>query len=145
MKKKEKAKSQVIIYDAEEMKCFTCTSFSENFDSCIFGDLPYGATRIYTGSTFEATRGQDIIELDSTTMKKIAKYNAEKDVDILIRKKKLLEDEIKLLKEDKEIQVKKIKSLVDFCKVFVKANETSVDEYIENNYIQDDDDYDDFD
>lgn len=141
MEKKEK--SQIIIYDGEEMHCFTCMSLRKNFDSRF--EECFNGQRIYTGtiSSFEAVSGKDIIELDPTMMKRIAKYNAEREVDILIRKKKVLEDEIEQLEEDKNKQIKKIESLVTFCKDFVEADETNIDEYIDNNYIQDD--YDDYD
>ena len=81
----------------------------------------------------------DKVELDNATMKRIAKFNAEKDIDLLIRKKQVLEDEIKLLQEKKSTEEQKFKQLSKFANEFLKSNENNIEDYIQENYIDDDD------
>ena len=71
--------------------------------------------------------------------KRIAKFNAEKDIDLLIRKKQVLEDEIKLLQEKKSTEEQKFKQLSKFANEFLKSNENNIEDYIQENYIDDDD------
>lgn len=143
---KGQQKSQFIFYDGEIMKCFNCCNVNYSQEprtmNCItpFMDNPIHIS--FGGSySFEVDLGKEIIELDPTTMKRIAKYNAEKEVDILIRKKQVLEDEIKQLEENKQSQIKKLDSLKQFCKEFIISDEDDIDEYIDANYSSDYDEY----
>ena len=139
MKKKE-TKIQMILFDGEDCCCRTIQNCVRNFQN--FGD-----TRItYTGimSSPEIVRCEtcgDKVELDEKRMKQIAKYNAEQDVNFLIRKKQLIEEEIKMLEEKKKVMEKKFNQLIKFSNEFLKDNSETLENYIEENYNNDDDDY----
>ena len=106
--------------------------WSYDFTPCLH---LYGYTKV------DADIGEKI-ELDNSTMKKIAKYNAEKDVELLIRKKQVLEDEIKLLQDKKSTEEQKFKQLSKFANEFLKSDEQNIDDYIQENYV--DNNYDDY-
>lgn len=147
MKKKNK-QPQIIFFNNNDMKCYTLNNLK------ITNDLPeitsiYDYERYNSGQIIEAfvntsCSGEigDKIELDNVTMKKIAKYNAEKDVELLIRKKKVIEDEIKQLQEQKKIEEQKFKQLSKFANKFLNAEEHTIEDYIHQNITIVDRDYD---
>ena len=142
MKKKE-TKTQMILFDGETCQCFNVLEFNANFPTLTEGDLPY---RTFTGvlnngCMVSGDIALDKVELDSNRMKQIAKYNAEKDIDFLIRKKQLIEEEIKMLEDKKKVMEKKFNQLIKFSNEFLKDNSETLENYIEENYNNDDDDY----
>lgn len=138
--KKKKLETQIIVFDGEDCCCRTIQNCVRDFQN--FGD-----TRItYTGvmSSPEIVRCEtcgDKVELDEKRMKQIAKYNAEQDVDFLIRKKQLIEEEIKMLEDKKKIIEQKFKQLIDFSNKFLKDKAETMEDYIEENYTDPDYDY----
>lgn len=134
MKKKE-TKIQMILFDGESCKCFNVLDFSAKSAM----DLPF---RDFTGTyIMDGKIGLDKVELDEKRMKQIAKYNAEQDVDFLIRKKQLMEEEIKILEDKKKIIEQKFKQLIDFSNKFLKDKAETMEDYIEENYTDPDYDY----
>lgn len=131
--KKDKAKTQVILFDGWDVACYTVLSF--NIRDSIFSGV------LTNGDIVDGNVGIDKVELNNAQMKQIAKYNAERDVDFLIRKKQLIEEEIKMLKEKKKVMEKKFNQLIKFSNEFLKDNSETLENYIEENYNNDDDDY----
>ena len=137
--------SQIIFFNGEDMKCYTLNSLTMKYNLpsesylCDY-EQPKQLIEAYISESVNGEIG-DKIELDNKTMKKIAKFNAEKDVEILIRKKKVIEDEIKLLQEKKRIEEQKFKQLSDFANKFLNANENDIEDYIAETYTEDDYDY----
>lgn len=141
--KKDKAKTQVILFDGGDVACYTVLGFSIRNTNMTYCQEP---NRIFSGvltngDTVDGDVGIDKVELNNAQMKQIAKYNAERDVDFLIRKKQLIEEEIKMLKEKKKVMEKKFNQLIKFSNEFLKDNSETLENYIEENYNNDDDDY----
>jgi hypothetical protein len=87
-------------------------------------------TPLYNAISFSC--GRDKLELDPTTMRRIAKFNAEKDISCLIEQKEQIENNIKELKEQEDKYIKKIDSLKEFIKDYIKSDDDDVDNFIEN-------------
>ena len=141
--KKDKAKTQIILFDEGDVACYTVLGFSTGYTNMTYGQKP---ERIFSGVltngvTVEGNVGIDKVELNNAQMKQIAKYNAERDVDLLIRKKQLIEEEIEMLEEKKKVMEKKFNQLIKFSNEFLKDNSETLENYIEENYNNDDDDY----
>ena len=99
---------QIIFFNNNDMKCYTLVNL-------IIEDNGFTKDNIYNQkSSIQAfiriQEGEigDKIELDDLTMRKIARYNIEKDIEILIRKKKIIEQELKQLQY--KLKLKKIKT-----------------------------------
>ena len=145
--KKEKPKYQVILFNADEICCYTLENcqVTENRPqinvACLTDNYPKyieGIAEISISGEF----GRNKIELSPKQMRQIAKYNTERDIDFLIRKKKLLEEEIKLIENKKKIVENKFKELGKFANEFLNSSEKTVDDYIEEHYYDDSYDYD---
>lgn len=141
--KKDKAKTQVILFDGENVECHTVLGFNIGCSNMTYGQEPEMIfSGVFTnGDTVDGNVGMDKVELNNAQMKQIAKYNAERDVDFLIRKKQLIEEEIEMLKEKKKVMEKKFNQLIKFSNEFLKDNSETLENYIEENYNNDDDDY----
>lgn len=134
--------SQIIFFNGENMKCYTLNAVTITND---LYDIPYldKPKQLIEAIVTQSCNGEigDKILLDNSTMKKIAKFNAEKDVEILIRKKKVIEDEIKLLQEKKDFTEQKFKQLAKFANKFLNSSENNIEDYITETYTNDDYDY----
>lgn len=141
--KEKKTKTQMILFDGETCQCFNVLDFNAKFPTMMEGDLPY---RTFTGvlnngCMVSGDIALDKAELDSNRMKQIARYNAEKDIDFLIRKKQLLEEEIKMLEDKKYLIKNKFEQLLDFSDEFLKDEAKTLKDFIEENYTDTDYDY----
>lgn len=84
----------------------------------------------------EITTGQVKAELDPTTMKRIAKYNLDKDFEELNKQIKSAENRLKNLNEQVEEKERKLELIGE---LFIKIwNDTDFDQ---DNYLPDEDDY----
>lgn len=123
-------KGQIIYYDDKNMMCYTV-----NVYDCIYDfSSQYIKSLVQYEIDFELGSK---VKLDPTMMKRIAKYNVEKDIEILQKKKQKLEESIKRLEKDKEKQIKRLESVEDFILEFFDTEYNSVDDFIEsknNNY-----------
>lgn len=137
--------SQIIFFNSEDMKCYILNNLkiTNNLPDMVSSDNFYEPKQLIEAFISQSVNGEigDKIELDNETMKKIAKFNAEKDVEILIRKKKVIEDEIKLLQEKKNIEEQKFKQLAKFANKFLNSSENNIEDYIAETYTEDDYDY----
>ena len=143
----KKPKYQIIVFSADDLSCYTlneCT-ITETMSSididCRYNDYPrhfYGVVE----ASITGELGKDKVKLSPKQMEQIKKYNAGRDVELLIRKKQVLEDEIKLLQEKKSTEEQKFKQLSKFANEFLKSDEQSIDDYIKENYV--DNNYDDY-
>lgn len=140
---KKNKQPQIIFFNDEDMKCYTLNNLkiTNNLPDMVGSDNFYEPKQLIEAYVRTYCNGEigDKVELDNATMKKIAKFNAEKDIDLLIRKKQVLEDEIKLLQEKKSTEEQKFKQLSKFANEFLKSNENNIEDYIQENYIDDDD------
>lgn len=144
-------KGQIIYYDDENMMCYTVNAYkvqdntpmvditsSHDFQRQYVKGIPDYEVDFEVGSK---------VELDPTMMRRIAKYNSEKDIEILQKKKEKLQEEIKQLEENKEKQTKRLQSVKDFLAEFFGTTYNSIDDFIESkkdyyDYDDYDDDYD---
>ena len=140
---KKNKQPQIIFFNDEDMKCYTLNNLkiTNNLPDMVGSDNFYEPKQLIEAYVKTYCNGEigDKVELDNATMKRIAKFNAEKDIDLLIRKKQVLEDEIKLLQEKKSTEEQKFKQLSKFANEFLKSNENNIEDYIQENYIDDDD------
>lgn len=142
MEKKKQSNKGLLafFYDDNVMKIIRLENFETHYPNCAYTvdeTLKPQYSTIYWGC------GDDKVELDPTTMKRIAKYNADRDVSILIKKKEVLEEEIKQLEEKQQNYIKKFDSAREFVNDFISSSNTNVDDYIKEYFIDDDcDDWD---
>lgn len=99
--------AQVILYDEDQMQCFGgyLSGFEIEYQKPIFTPIedsfstmsikPIGPSYAYTTLKLE----HEIIQLDPTTMKRIAKYNLEKENEGLLKEIEKNKKEIEGLKE----------------------------------------------
>lgn len=141
--KKDKANTQIILFDGGNVSCYTVLDFSMGCSNMAYCQEPKRTFSgvLTNGDTVDGNIVMDKVELNNTQMKQIAKYNAERDVDFLIRKKQLIEEEIKMMEEKKKVMEKKFNQLIKFSNEFLKDNSETLENYIEENYNNDDDDY----
>lgn len=138
---------QILFYDDSGMRVFDCYLFDiqppEQTELDVTG-LEDMKTRtiIRTGTTATASiiLGEAKAELDPTTMKRIAKYNLDKDFEELNRQIKSAEDRIKLLNAELETKENKLDFMHKICQQI--WNDDCFDE---DDYAKDEDnDYDDW-
>lgn len=137
---------QVILYDDKEMRTYGgyivewTEGCCQELDATLLKDCHRTIIRIppITAKAIVELR-QQIIELDPTTMKRIAKYNLDKDFEELNRQIKSAEDRLKLLNEEMETKEKKLQTMQNICQQI--WNDGCFDE---DDYAKDEDsDYDD--
>lgn len=138
---------QVLLYDGKEMHVFDVVNYlpqpvgHTEFDVTTLDDM-FSQTAIIPNRTFtaELTTGEMKAELDPTTMKRIAKYNLDKDFEELNRQIKSAEDKLKFLNEEMKIKYKKLERMQNICQQIWND-----DYFDENDYTKDEDnDYDDW-
>lgn len=142
---KKNKQPQIIFFNDEDMKCYTLNNLkiTNNLPDMVASDNFYEPKQLIEAYVRTCCNGEieDKVELDNATMKKIAKFNAEKDIDLLIRKKQIIEEEIKLLQEKKSDEEQKFLQLSKFANKFLKSSCKNLEDYIKGTYLSDDDDY----
>lgn len=138
---------QILFYDDSGMRVFDVVNYfpqpvgHTEYDVTTLEDM-FSQVAIIPNRTFtaELTTGEQKAELDPTTMKRIAKYNLDKDFEELNRQIKSAEDKLKFLNEEMEIKYKKLERMQNICRQI--WNDECFDE---DDYAKDEDnDYDDW-
>jgi predicted nuclease with TOPRIM domain len=137
-------KSQLIFYDNDTMECYNIYNYLIGFDFSAIGDIEnaYPTIRGLVECDFEGRFIKSPINLDPTTMKRIAKYNSEMEVKELEKQKTQLNSEISKLKTDLDKIKNKIDNLKNFAENFIKSDIDNIEDYIDVEY--NDDKYDDY-
>lgn len=132
-------KSQFIFYDNDTMECYNIYKHSFGFDYSTFGDIKnaYPTIKGFVECNFEGQLIKKPIKLDPTTMKKIAKYNAEMEVKELEKQKTQLNSEISKLKTDLDKIKNKIDNLKNFAEKFIESEIDNIEDYIDVEYNDD--------
>lgn len=135
---------QILFYDDNGMRVFDCSLFEiqppeqTEIDVAGLEDMQtYKIIRTGTKATASITLGEIKVELDPTTMKRIAKYNLGKDLEELNRQIKSREDRLKLLDEEMEIKENKLNFMQNICQKIWNDDCFDEDDYVPNK----DDDY----
>lgn len=113
---------QILFYDENGIRVFDCCLFDikppEQTEIDVTGleDMnTHTIVRTGTTATASITLGEVKAELDPTTMKRIAKYNLDKDFEEINQKIKSVEDRIKFLNEEMETKEKKLDFMQRMC------------------------------
>lgn len=132
---------QILLYDEKEMHVFEVKNYylgTVEFTSYSYAPIEDNQRRIslIPEHTYKAeiTIGEVKAELDPTTMKRIAKYNLDKDFEKLNRQIKSAEERLKNLNEqveEKEQKLELMKTL--FPKIWNDAD------FDQDNYLPDED------
>lgn len=138
---------QVILYDDKEMRAYggyiaewTQEYYGELDATPLEDDHRKIITIPPTTAKAIVELRQQIIELDPTTMKRIAKYNLDKDFEELNHQIKSAEDRLKLLAKEMETKEKKLEFMQRTCQQI--WNDDCFDE---DDYAKDEDNgYDDY-
>lgn len=134
---------QILLYDEGEMRVFDVIGYYPEqpaFEENDITTLEDANTKILIKPKWtykvEITTGQVKAELDPTTMKRIAKYNLDKDFEELNKQIKSAENRLKNLNEQVEEKERKLELIGE---LFIKIwNDTDFDQ---DNYLPDEDDY----
>jgi len=135
-----KEKYSIILYDKENMEVLggnlTNTEFVDDTKNIEITCMNAVSEREYIKGLEQtelkfSVSNLNKIELDPTTMLKIAKFNKEKDILILEQKEKELTNSIQELKKEKEKILNKIESIKEYTKDFFGSGFDSVEEYNE--------------
>lgn len=133
---------QVLLYDGEQMRVFDVVGYfpkpveMTEYDITTLEDM-FQKKAIIPNSTYQAElrTGEVKAELDPTTMKRIAKYNLDKDFEELNRQIKSAESRLKNLNEQAEEKERKLELMRElFPKIW---NDTDFDQ---DNYLPDEED-----
>lgn len=130
-------KNQIIFYNDEEMQCYNVFGCEFKQDNFYFNEPTRSSNFSVSGfiarpvSTFDLQVNKQKIELDPTLMKRIAKYNAEVEVEELKLEKARLEEQIEELKELEKKHFEKIEDMKKFCEKFMRDSYDTVEEYAE--------------
>lgn len=132
---------QILLYDEKEMHVFDVVGYfpqpvgATEFDVTVLEDM-CEKKMIIPNCTYQAeiTTGEVKAELDPTTMKRIAKYNLDKDFEELNRQIKSAENRLKNLNEQAEENERKLELMRElFPKIW---NDPDFDQ---DNYLPDED------
>ena len=129
---------QVLLYDDNEMHIFNVLDYHTKAQVVDATTIDSMYTRmIVANSTLQAEIliGETKAELDPTTMKRIAKYNLDKDFEELNRKIKEAEGRLKSLEEEVKSKENKLDFMWRICQKIWKDKE-----FEEENYMPDDED-----
>lgn len=132
---------QILLYDEGEMRVFDVIGYYPEqpaFEENDITTLEDANTKILINPKWtykaEITTGQVKAELDPTTMKRIAKYNLDKDFEELNRQIKFAEERLKNLNEQAEEKERKLELMRElFPKIWHDAN------FDQDNYLPDED------
>lgn len=138
-------RGQMIYYDDDKMECYTITAYSVTDKTPM---LNVAKSSDFIQQYIKGLPDYEVdfeiaskVELDPTMMKRIAKYNEEKDIENLQNKKEKLQEEIKQLEENKKKQENRLQSVKDFILEFFSTTYNSIDDFIESKNDYDYDDY----
>lgn len=142
-------KGQLIFYNEEDFNCYHIDILEvkqeeqpiiddyRSFDSTV-----HKVVGIPSLPTFEFTCGREPIELDPTTMKKIARYNKEVEIERLDKMIEGKKAELEGLTKKYDFQLKKLKNAKAFIKEFLGQSEYADPyDYVKGDY-DDENDYD---
>lgn len=142
-------KGQLIFYDDENMEVYNVENVQVNNDMHYCeeprrADMMPIVSLSCVAHTIDFDTRFEKVELDPTTMRRIAKFNKEveiKNLDKTIEDKK---DELEEVRQEILKQEKKLESIKEFVGKFIKSNSETIEEYIEhdddNEYDYDEDD-----
>lgn len=129
-------KGQIIFYDSDKMMCFGVTHFivKEPEKQMIEATLAGDEERHFIQSTPEPIcafieTGEEIVKLDPTTMKRIARYNLEKENEALLKKIKKHKKSIAELEQKEDVLRDRFRKAIAAFK-----------EIMENGYCDEDED-----
>lgn len=128
-------KGQIIFYDSDKMMCFDVTHFmvKEPEKQMIEATLAGDEERHFIQSTSEPIcmfieTGEEIVKLDPTTMKRIARYNLEKENEALLKEINERKKEIADIQQKETVLRDRFKKAISMFK-----------EIMENGYCDDED------
>lgn len=130
---------QILLYDDKEMHIFNVMDYHTESQIVDATTIDGMYTRmILPNSTLKAEIliGETKAELDPTTMKRIAKYNLDKDFEELNRKIKEAEVKLKSLEEEVKLKENKLNFMWRICQAIWEDKE-----FEEENYLPNDEDY----
>lgn len=138
---------EILLYNKDNMMLYEgylrrMESTCDTIEATCLGDC----TRVYLPSpsthiTLEVDTGARIVELDETTMKRIAKFNKEKELEEINMKIKDAKKRLKNYEEKLKCESSRLVSLHDAVNKFIDSDFPSVEEYYKDKYCVDEDDY----
>ena len=142
---------QILFYDESGMRVFDCSLFDiqppEQTELDVTGleDMET-QTIIRTGTTATAsiTLGETKAELDPTTMKRIAKYNLDKDFEEINRKIESAKSQLKALQDEISVKENKLETIDKVVKQIWEDECFDEDNYLSDKevyYDKEDDDW----
>lgn len=136
-------KGQIIFYSEKDLCCYNIENIKEETVCTEFSRGMYG--EVYLGTsipTFEYSLGREPIELDPTTMKKIARYNKEVEIERLDKIIEGKKAELEGLTKEYDFQLKKLENAKSFIKEFLGQSEYADPyDYVKGDF-DDENDYD---
>lgn len=132
---------QILLYDEKEMHIFDVVGYYPQpvelteFDVTMLGDM-HKKKMIIPNCTYQAeiTTGEIKAELDPTTMKRIAKYNLDKDFDELNRQIKSAEERLESLNKEAEEKKEKLKFMGELLSKVWNDRNFDKDNFLMNEY-----------
>lgn len=142
---------QILFYDESGMRVFDCSLFDiqppeqTELDVTRLEDMET-KTIIQTGTTATAsiTLGETKAELDPTTMKRIAKYNLNKDFEEINRKIQSAKSQLKALQDEISVKENKLETIDKVVKQIWEDDCFDEDNYLSDKevyYDKEDDDW----
>ena len=129
---------QVIFYDDEDMKCFNVHIANISIDNCLCDENRKIHISAIPYEKIDVDISGQPIELDPTTMKRIAKYNKEKEIALLDKKIEKKEKEYHQLKDEVTMLSQKLENMQGFIEKYFSQTE----EYDPYNFAINEGDYD---
>lgn len=139
---------KVLVYDNNNMTLFNgCLKSVEHNDNFVETTTLIDGERSYipinTTTEFVCLLDEKIIELDPTTMKRIAVYNKDVELKEYQDKIKDAKKELKNLKNELKNEQNKYEEVINFITSFTKSNFEHIDDFYRNRFDFDDYDYED--
>jgi hypothetical protein len=136
-------KGQIFFYCEDEMECYQVRYITEvehgctKFDTTCLEDTQEHFMLIpndFVTASFEV--GEHIVRLDDTTMKRIAKYNLDKEFENINERIKNANNKLKCLNEELEMKKKKLEAMDKLVDMIWKD-----EDFEEDNYFHKDDEW----
>lgn len=132
---------QILLYDEKEMRVFDVVGYypqpvgETEFDVATLEDM-YEKKVVIPNRTYQAeiTTGEVKAELDPTTMKRIAKYNLDKDFEELNRQIKSAEERPESLNKEVEEKREKLKFMGELLLKVWNDRDFDKDNFLLNEY-----------
>lgn len=141
---------QVLLYDGEQMRVFDVVGYfpkpveMTEYDITTLEDM-FQKKAIIPNSTYQAElrTGEVKAELDPTTMKRIAKYNLDKDFEEINKNIESARSQLKALQEEISVKERKLSTINDVVKQIWEDECFDEDDYLfekpgEDDYEEDD-------